>query len=279
MSETIDECYGRPHLGVQDGIPVFSASDAYVENYDRISADHIKHFEATGHNPFMREGYWQGLEASTEALVRRYATGVGTRILDVGVGMGRLLGRLPEFRRYGVDISLGYLRFAREKGIEVCMSRIEDMPYRQGYFDVVVATDVLEHVLDINLAITRILQVVKDGGVMIVRVPYREDLGPYLQPGYPYELVHLRSFDEHGLRILFEKIFHRQVVEWGFVGHECGRVRHGAGFRYYAAAMHRMIDALGWISTALHRRVCRALRSPTEINIVIRNAASAVTDG
>jgi 2-polyprenyl-3-methyl-5-hydroxy-6-metoxy-1,4-benzoquinol methylase len=74
------------------------------------------------------------------------------------------------------------------------MSRIEDMPYKKGHFDVVVTTDVLEHVFDLNLAVSKILSVVKNDGVIVVRVSYKENLEGYLHPNFPYDLVHLRSF-------------------------------------------------------------------------------------
>jgi 2-polyprenyl-3-methyl-5-hydroxy-6-metoxy-1,4-benzoquinol methylase len=115
-------CYARAPLHASDGIAVFSATDAYVKNYERISEDHLKHFEATGHNPFMSEAHWREVEDSTAALLQQHLP-PGSKLLDVGVGMGRLLERFPQHRRFGMDISLRYLKYAQAKGIEVCASR------------------------------------------------------------------------------------------------------------------------------------------------------------
>jgi len=41
----------------------------------------------------------------------------------------------------------------------------------------------------------------------------REDLSPYVAPGYPYRYSHLRSFDESGLCLLFSRVFHCEFVE------------------------------------------------------------------
>ena len=55
------------------------------------------------------------------------------------------------------------------------------MPYEDGFFDAIVACDVLEHVIDLNECCRQILRVLKPGGVLIVRVPFKEDLSPYLE--------------------------------------------------------------------------------------------------
>lgn len=272
MNLGINDCYKNQAILVEDGIPVFSKTDFYVENYDRISADHLKHFDATGHNPFMPEDHWRELEKSTETLVNKYATEPGIKILDVGVGMGCLLERFPMLSRFGMDISRGYLKHARAKGIEVCLSRIEEMPYKERYFDMLVTTDVLEHVLDLNIAVREILGVVKDGGIIIVRVPYKEDLGLYLQKDFPYDLVHLRNFDENNLRLLFEKVFNVHVLEFSFAGYKYGRLKAGAGIRYYRGVVRLIINIARVFSENMYDYLSRKLIQSVEINVVIRNS-------
>src|SRR4029078_9982758 len=94
----------------------------------------------------------------------------------------------------------------KRQGIEVCYSRIEDMPYTENTFDVITCTDVLEHVLDLNLCCSKILSVLKPGGVFIARVPVHEDLRRYLAPDFPYEFVHVRGFTEASLQLFFSRI-------------------------------------------------------------------------
>lgn len=276
MTRSVNDCYTRAPLSIEDGVPIFSETDFYVENYDRIADDHLMHFEATGHNPFMREDHWEEIEKSTEVLINKYAPHPGVKILDVGVGMGRLLERFPKLSRFGMDISRGYLKYAQKKGIEVCMSRIEDMPYMDGCFDIVVTTDVLEHVLDLNVALSKIMRVLKEGGVLIVRVPYKEDLKGYLHPDYPYDLVHLRNFDENNLRILFEKIFNVEVLEWTLAGYKSGRLKVGAGVRCYAGITRRLLNIVRRLDGGTYSYLARRLLEPTEINMVIRNAKYGV---
>jgi SAM-dependent methyltransferase len=206
------DAYRVQPLRVVDGLPVFSSADDYVENYQRIAADHIAAIKPGQANPFIGDELWQTLEDSTRALVTRHVA-AGGRILDVGVGLGRLLGPLPQYRRFGIDISFDYLKQARAADIEVAFARVEDMPFHDGYFDAVTVCDVLEHVLDLDGSVRQLLRVLKPGGVLIVRVPYREDLSPYLAPDVPYEFIHLRNFDEHSLGLLFGKVHRCTVVE------------------------------------------------------------------
>jgi SAM-dependent methyltransferase len=211
MNYTTDAYRSTP-LAVEDGIPMFSHVDAYVENYQRIASDHVAAM-APGHaNPFMQEALWLALEDSTRRLIVKHVP-EGGRILDVGVGLGRVITPLTQYQRFGIDISMDYLGRTRHAGIEVSFSRIEDMPFRDGYFDAVVVCDVLEHVIDLDFCCRQILRVLRPGGTLIVRVPYREDLSAYVSPDLPYEFVHLRSFDEFSLQLLFEKVHRCQVIE------------------------------------------------------------------
>ena len=197
--------YKRRPLRTAGGIPVFAETDDYVENYDQISSDHLASVDRGEGNPFMEEALWQDIEANTIDLIQR-SVPEGRSILDIGVGTGRLLARFPGLDRYGIDVSLGYLERLDDSGIDVCMGKVEDLPYRDGAFDAVVCTDVLEHVVDLDAAVREIRRVLRPGGLAIIRVPYREDLAPYNDPGYPYRLAHLRSFDEHSLAILFCRV-------------------------------------------------------------------------
>jgi SAM-dependent methyltransferase len=208
--------YVRPPLKVLNGIPVFSIQDRYVKNYIQIAADHVAAMKPENENPFIENNLWFELENSTRTLVRKYVVD-GARVLDVGVGLGRVLGPLDNLERYGIDISLDYLQRARDRGFEVVFSRIEDMPYKDSYFDAVVACDVLEHVIDLHACCLQILRVLRPGGVLIVRVPYLDDMEAYLDKNLPYEFIHVRSFDVPSLRILFEKIFELRYQEHSFV--------------------------------------------------------------
>src|SRR4030042_1952 len=71
-------------------------------------------------------------------LVRKYICG---RVLDVGAGSGALVDLLPWST--GVDIA--------PKRNEIVKASISNLPFKDGYFGTVFATDVLEHLDDDTL--------------------------------------------------------------------------------------------------------------------------------
>lgn len=182
---------------------------SYQANYDRIAQEHIAHWRKTGGNPFQDTAHIRAFEDATVALIEQYAP--EGEWLDVGCGMGDLLSRFPERNRYGCDISEDYLNLARGRDIRAWQGYAHDLPYVDDWFDLVTATDVLEHVLDLNAAVEEMLRVLKPDGVLIVRVPDSEDLSEYLDCAYEY--VHLRRFDEATLRLLFGKVFGCEVLD------------------------------------------------------------------
>lgn len=182
----------------------------YQENYDRICADHLAEYEATGHNPFMDGDDWHMVEAETIALLLRY-TEPGGIILDAGVGMGRLLSTFTELERHGIDIADAYLPYAQEAGIDAIHGDLEELPYPDEQFDYVVCADILEHVIDLNACLDELHRVLRPDGLLFIRVPHREEIAPYLAS--PYKFVHLRSFQEAELRMLLTRVFGFTIVQ------------------------------------------------------------------
>ena len=263
--------YRRPPRTVMNAIPVFCEASKYIDNYETIATDHLKADDAHGANPIIPQQLWADMERTTLELIARN-TQPGDRILDVGVGLGRLLRQVPQLERYGTDISLTYLGRAAQHGIDVCCAMVEDLPYHDAMFDVITCTDVLEHVLDLNLACHNMLRVLKPGGVLIVRVPYREDLAVYASPSCPYEFVHLRNFDEHSLRLLFEKIVGAEVLEMHMHGSVARPSRLGTALPPPAGntAWQNLLRSGRRVAASAYRNVARWRQQPFEISVVVR---------
>ncbi|MCD6115657.1 class I SAM-dependent methyltransferase [bacterium] len=270
-SKIINSVYSRKPLRHHGTIPVFSESNEYIDNYEKISSDHLEHFQKTGHNPFIEEALWKQCEQSTIDLIKTYSND-NDKILDAGVGMGRLLSHFPYLKRYGFDISFGYLELSQKKGIEVCYTLVEELPYKQEYFDVVVCTDMLEHVLDLNLSVRNLLNVLKKSGILIVRVPYRENLYSYLPEVCPYKYVHVRNFDENSLKLLFERIFECKVVEITYAGYypAMGRLKWSLPFFVGHSIWRQILTKIQKYAPILHRKIIEYLYYPIEMNFVIK---------
>jgi ubiquinone/menaquinone biosynthesis C-methylase UbiE len=228
-------------------------------------------FERDGINPFMQEDFWRECEDITANLIKKFTPTAG-KLLDVGCGMGRLLEKLTDYKKYGMDISAAYLSYAIKSNIEVCLAKVEDMPYHDNFFDTVVCTDVLEHVLDMNSAIEQLFRVVKPGGYIVIRVPYRENLEPYLHPEYPYYMAHLRNFDEYGLRLIFEKIFNGKIVaeKKGPYLAQGNYFKWPIQMRGLGFAIRNSLRICAFFSQGLKDHFIRFIFRPVEINIVIK---------
>jgi SAM-dependent methyltransferase len=262
--------YAREPLRIEDGIPVFSEANEYTDNYESISNDHLASIARDGTNPFIAEKLWLEMERSTVQLIEKYSQ-KGETVLDVGVGLGRVLSHFPHLERYGMDISLGYLREVQSKGIKVCFAQVEAMPYKPESFDLILATDILEHVLDLHLSCSQILGALKPGGVLITRVPYREDLSGYLTPENPYKYVHVRNFDEDSLRILFERILNCEWLESTNTAHyPYSATRLKYRLPRVDQTMRRLLSRIETSLPGLYQRLSRKLVLPMEINVVVR---------
>lgn len=215
----MNDLFKASPINYENEIPVFSKKDEYIYNYERIAHDHLSHVKKTGNNPWINEELWNEMEDTTLKQINKYVK-KGDKILDVGVGTGRLLNKISlDIEKYGMDISMENLGISKEKGINCTYAKIEDMPFKDEAFDIIVTTDVLEHVIDINSCVSKILKTLKKNQYLIARVPYREDLEGYTRLEYPYQFAHLRTFDEYGLKLFFEKELKCEFVEFELTGH------------------------------------------------------------
>lgn len=207
------DLYMRAPLGERDGVPLFSQLDDYILNYETIAKDHLNHVETAGSSPFMDNAHIDAVHQKTVAFIEQVSD-TPTSVLDVGVGLGGLIAPLDVAEKFGVDISMEYLAKAKTRGITVAMSKIEELPYTSGRFDLVTCTDVLEHVFDYMRCIFQIARVTKPGGTVMVRVPYKENLDVYRESP-KYDFVHVRNFDLSELRLHFETL-----LGFEYLGHE-----------------------------------------------------------
>jgi len=182
-------------------------TEAYQETYDQIASDHVSFWHQNdGRNPFQDPTVMWKNEQATLELIRDYAP--RGPLLDVGCGMGDLLEKFPRRWRRGIDISSEYLEIAAKRGLKVWKASAENIPFPDNRFEVVVATDILEHVFDLNLVARELVRVSRN--FIIVRVPYMEYVS-WNSP--PYKFVHVRIFDEGTLRLLFDPIMGCKVKE------------------------------------------------------------------
>ncbi|HOO44988.1 MAG TPA: class I SAM-dependent methyltransferase [Deltaproteobacteria bacterium] len=147
----------------------------------------------------------------------------GSYVLDAGCGAGRHLSEA--FRFKGVNVvgidrnkadadtanrTLNVMRVEQEDGRGgklVCTSDITRLPFADGSFDVVICSEVLEHIPDHKKAIQEITRVLKPGKSLVVSVPryLPERICWFLSEDYHNEEGgHVRIYKKHELITLLE---------------------------------------------------------------------------
>ena len=205
----------------------------------------------------------------------------GKRILDIGCSRGLMLER---FRRYpgaefvAIELDPEMLKLARARGIAAEAFQInvlEDgqiaarLPYEDASLDVVLAAEIIEHIVDTQGFLAEIHRVLRPGGVVFLSTPnilwwkYRVDMlaGRYVDMldyrlRYGDDFGHVRVFAPAKLRELVE--------EAGFTGIRLAGKRLGP------------ISSLARTPPAVARRVDElATRSPTLSDNVLLVARKA----
>lgn len=96
------------------------------------------------------------------------------RLLDIGCADGAIgaLFSAPNWQPYGVDISLDNVRTAREKRVPGVVSNFsQGLPFADESFSVVVAMEIIEHVVDTSSTLRECYRVLKGGGWLILTTP------------------------------------------------------------------------------------------------------------
>lgn len=158
-------------------------------------------------------------------LIRQHVPLDGRRILDVGCGLGMYVRQLRRFSDevYGVDVDPDKIAAASATLPNLQVAPAEALPFPDGYFDVVLLHEVLEHVADDRQAVREAYRCLRPGGRIVIFAPNRlyffETHGFYLGRRYIFRLLplinytpdcirnrfapHVRIYTQRGLRRLF----------------------------------------------------------------------------
>jgi SAM-dependent methyltransferase len=160
----------------------------------------------------LEDGHWwfRGRRAVVNALLDRAQLPAELRILDAGCGTGR---NMTEYRSRGevagIDPSPDAITFCHARGLTaVAEGRIERLPFGDGAFDLVTATDVLEHIADDLAAAQELRRVTHPAGRLLVTVPaYR-----WLWSNHDESHHHHRRYTLRGLRATLAEAGWRPVL-------------------------------------------------------------------
>lgn len=188
----------------------------YKKLYDQVALDDLH--ESIQH--------LEQLQIQADKFISYLPKKPGMSICEIGVGQGWILKKLATLspsQLVGIDIASPYLiKLLKEKvPFRPFLMNAENLCF-QDEFDLVVSTDVMEHVINLGNYLHSINRSLKKGGIFVVRTPYLEDYSGYCRfNGHKYDFQHLRNFSKKTLKIVLEgcgfKV--RQIHYDGFMDH------------------------------------------------------------
>jgi SAM-dependent methyltransferase len=138
------------------------------------------------------------------------------RLLDVGCGAGTFLeaATRDNWHAFGVEVSRAAAEHVRTHGFEVFLGELEQANYPDEYFDVVIASEVLEHVPDPQTLLQSIARVLRPGGLLWASTPHGRGISARLL-GVEWSNVcppdHLQLFSVAGTEALLSGAGLRRV--------------------------------------------------------------------
>lgn len=134
-------------------------------------------------------GYHTFIDDMEAKIVKEYCN--GKKVLDAGCGTGLIINRLKDDAKkiIGVDLSIGMLEVAKQRGFEVFQANLLSLPFKDNFFDIVYSFKVLSHIENIKRTLEELARVTKKGGYLI-----------------------LEFYNKHSLRFLIKKIKPSQKV-------------------------------------------------------------------
>ena len=188
---------------IRSGIPILlpRSTDAigqrYLVNYETIASDDLaKPFEPNR-------------PARHEKLKEFIGSVTNKRVLDIGSSDATYLRQMDASVKVALDIAIEYLvQIPEDSDVVGVCADAEQLPIKPGYFDVVIISDVLEHVLHPERVVDHLVRICRPETRLIVHVPWEEDLSMYRDR--PYEFTHLRSFNSYKFQLLFREFYERR---------------------------------------------------------------------
>jgi 2-polyprenyl-3-methyl-5-hydroxy-6-metoxy-1,4-benzoquinol methylase len=195
---------------------------------------------------------------------RLKALSTNIRLLDVGCGPGLLTEFWNQHgvEGIGIDIDPSLARIAKERfqknGMKAkfIVGRVEELPYKEGVFDICIANAILEHVQDWRATLTDVTRVLRNGGLLVFSTtnklhPFQREINHF--PFYPWIPDRLK-------KTILENIMKRRpdlvnytenpAIHW-FSYEKLKSFLHGLGYDVFTRLdLIQKSDLKGWKATS-----------------------------
>ncbi len=202
--------YPRLASGNQEQLHVDVYSEpAYVQTY-------LAHYA-----PYLNHSFRRGLER-----LQRHALS-HSALLDIGCGFGFFLqiARDEGFAVEGIEVACALAQAGQARyGIKIQCGSVDSVSFTKHTWDIATAWDMLEHCAHPVETLTRIKDLLKPGGLVLLRVPnfsfidtslpetFRRD---YIERVYPLDPgQHAFHFSRKSLGLILARLSFQVVEEW-----------------------------------------------------------------
>lgn len=152
--------------------------------------------------------YWDSHQTALDFGLRQEKywelAGSGNRIAELGCGLSPFLSKARFKEKWGIDYSPKTIKTAKDKFPKVnyfCCDAT-NTPFKDGYFDVVVAGEIIEHLVDPEELIKEMLRIAKK--MVIISTPHLEFEDPehlwefsewdFQKMGFDTQVVHSNRY-------------------------------------------------------------------------------------
>lgn len=210
MVNTADKCPAcnseqRSSLGIKNSCPIYQCLSCRSLYSERVALDYDDYYDESN---LTVPDFIQGqLDKVFESLKKYRRT---NRVLDIGCGAGSVLeaAKRAGWDGEGLEISVPAVEYVRSLGFKVFQGDLASAPYPDDYFDVVIASELLEHVTDPLSLLKQVARILRPGGVLWATTPNGRGVSSRML-GVSWTTVcppeHLQLFSINGLRQLIEK--------------------------------------------------------------------------
>lgn len=131
--------------------------------------------------------------------------GKGDKICELGCGLSPFLAKSRFKEKWGIDFSKKTVEKARElyRGVNYFQCEATNTPFKDGYFDYVVAGEIIEHLDNPEDLIKEMLRIANKG--VILSTPHLEFIDPehlwefgehdFIEMGFDTQIIHSDRFE------------------------------------------------------------------------------------
>ena len=134
----------------------------------------------------------------------------GGRLLDIGFGSAILMqvARDKGWQAAGGEGSAPAIEHAEKLGFEVFHGELSEAKYADDYFDVITASEIIEHCPQPEILLDEVMRILRPGGLFWATTPSAKSLSYHLT-GLEWTTIcppeHLQLFSKKGIRLMLGK--------------------------------------------------------------------------